>query len=270
MIPPIYVVSGGVGASAEQVVQTVLAQFQEVRQDVVMVPYVRTMEDIEPVLQAARLEKGTVVHTLVDPHLRKGLIARASQLGVVAIDLMGALLERISALSGVEPAGHPGLYRQLNQAYFKRIAAIEYTMAHDDGKDPGGWGQAELLILGVSRCGKTPLSLYLSVLGWQVANYPLVPGIDPPGELFNLDVKRVVGLDIDTWQLLQHRQRRQSQLGAPGPTAYTDPGAVEIEVEEARRFYRKHGFFVVKVTDKPVESTADEVIRLMRQHSSAG
>jgi [pyruvate, water dikinase]-phosphate phosphotransferase / [pyruvate, water dikinase] kinase len=229
---------------------------------------VRELAEIEKTLQAAHAQNGTVVHTLVDPHLRAGLVQRALQLGVCAIDLMGALLERLSSQSGMQPAGHPGLYRQLNQDYFNRIAAIEYTMAHDDGKDPEGWKQAEIMILGVSRCGKTPLSLYLSVLGWRVANLPLVPGIAPPEALFALDPLRVVGLDIDPWQLIQHRQRRQIQLGAPGPTAYTDPEAIETELKMARRIYRQHGFAVIQVTDKPVETSADEVIRLARRRES--
>jgi regulator of PEP synthase PpsR (kinase-PPPase family) len=176
---------------------------------------------------------------------------------------MGPLLERLSAVYGVQPAGHPGLYRQLNQAYFQRVAAIEYTMAHDDGKNPEDWPQADVLILGVSRCGKTPLSLYLSVLGWRAANYPLVSGLEPPGVLMAVDPGRVVGLDIDAWQLLQHRQRRQSQLGAPGQSAYTNPEAIETELEEARRLFRRLGCAVIRVTDKPVESAADEVIRLL-------
>lgn len=262
-LPPIYIVSGGAGASAEQVVQTVLAQFQGLTPEVILTPHVRQMEEIEDVLQAARARNGTVVHTLVDARLRQGLIERAAALGVVAIDLMGPLLERLSAVFGVQPAGHPGLYRQLNQAYFNRIAAIEYAMAHDDGKNPEDWAQADVLIVGVSRCGKTPLSLYLSVLGWRAANYPLVPGLEPPPQLFDLDPLRVVGLDIDAWQLLQHRQRRQSHLGAPGQSDYTSLSAIEDELEAARRFYRKWGFVVINVTDKPLETTADEVIRLL-------
>jgi len=178
---------------------------------------------------------------------------------------MGPLLDHLSKLTGIQSKGHPGLYRSLNMAYFERMAAIEYTMAHDDGKNPPGWDQADALILGVSRTGKTPLSLYLSVLGWQIANYPLVPEINPPLELTKIDPKRVVGLDIEVWQLTQHRKRRQEKLGAPGPTQYTDPEAIQVELEEARRLFRRNGFKVINVTDKPVESSADDVIRLVRR-----
>jgi [pyruvate, water dikinase]-phosphate phosphotransferase / [pyruvate, water dikinase] kinase len=259
----VYVVSGGVGASGTQLVHTALAQFPNSQVLVIPIGSVRQVEQIETALTQAQSTGGTVAHTLVDPVLRQMLIDRAQELGIAAIDLMGPLLARLSHVLGREPLIEPGLYRRLNKAYYDRVEAIEYTMAHDDGKDPSGWEKAEILLLGISRTGKTPLSLYLSVLGWKVANFPLVPEMEPPSSLFAVEPSRVVGLTIEPGQLILHRQKRQSRLGVTGASQYVDPEAVYEEVKAAVRFFRKNGFAVVNVTDKPVESTADEVLRIL-------
>lgn len=259
-LSPIYVVSGGVGASGEQLVQTVLAQFPDSQVPVIMVPHVRHIAQIEDVVTQAAANGGSIVHTMVDARARAALTRLARERGVVSIDLMGELLARLTEVLGQEPAGRPGLYRQLRRAYFERVAAIEFAMAHDDGKNPRGWPQAEIVLVGVSRVGKTPLSMYLSVLGWKVANVPLVPGLPAPSELFELNRRRVIGLNIEPGQLLVHRRQRQRRLGAPGPSAYTDPTKIHEEVEAARRLFRRGGFTIIDVTDKPIESSADEII----------
>jgi regulator of PEP synthase PpsR (kinase-PPPase family) len=267
--PPIYIVSGGVGASGEQLVYTVLAQFPESRVPVITVSHVRRPEQIEDVVTRAEATRGTIVHTLVDGPLRSYLVQLAQERGVVTIDLMGALMSRLAELLGREPAGHPGLYRQLHQDYFERVASIEFAMAHDDGRNPEGWPLADIVLIGVSRAGKTPLSMYLSVLGWKVANVPLVVGLAPPPELFQLDSRRVIGLAIEPGQLLGHRQQRQRHLGAPGPSAYTDPVAIYEEMEMARQVFKHGGFSTIDVTDKPIEASADEIIALITRRFGA-
>lgn len=263
---PIYIISGGVGASAEQVVHTVLAQFTGVNVPVLTFGSVRTVEQIYQLLDQARQAGAIVVHTLVEQPLRQALIQRATELSVPAIDLMGPLLEQLSQALECQPLGHPGLYRQLHRDYFERVSAIDFAMAHDDGKKPEDWPQAEVLILGVSRSGKTPLSLYLSVLGWKAANYPIVPGLDIPSGLYALDNRRVIGLVIDPGQLLLHRHQRQMRLGAPGPTGYIDPELVMDELKLAKEIYRRGGFTTLDVTDRPIESSADDVIRILTRH----
>ncbi len=262
-LPPIYIVSGGVGASGEQLVYTVLAQFPERRVPVITVGHVRQPEQVEDVVTQAHVTGGTIVHTMVDGRLRDYLVQLAQEQGVVAIDLVGALMSQLAELLGQEPAGHPGLYRQLHQDYFERVASIDFAMAHDDGRNPAGWSQADIVLVGPSRVGKTPLSMYLSVLGWKVANVPLVTELTPPVELFQLDSRRVIGLSIEPGQLLGHRQQRQRHLGAPGPTAYTDPAAIYEEMEAARRVFKQGGFSTINVTDKPIEASADEIIALI-------
>ena len=197
---------------------------------------------------------------MVDARLRRTLTQLAQDQDVVCIDLMGDLLSRLSEVLDQEPIGRPGLYRQLHHAYFERVAAIEFAMAHDDGQNRDGWPQAEIVLTGVSRVGKSPLSMYLSVLGWKVANVPLVKSISPPSELFQLDRRRVIGLSIEPGQLVIHRQQRQRRLGAPGPSAYTDPAAINEELEAAQKVFQRGRFTVVDVTDKPIETSADEII----------
>jgi regulator of PEP synthase PpsR (kinase-PPPase family) len=260
---PIFIVSGGVGASGQQLVQTALAQFQEVEVPVIIVPHVREVTQVEEVVNRAANSGGTIVHTLVDADLRQALVRLARDRNVVAIDPMSQLLSRLASILDQEPTGQPGLYRQLRQAYFDQIEAIEFAVGHDDGRNPDEWGQAEIVLVGISRVGKTPLSMYLSVRGWKVANVPLLTDVSPPPELFELDRRRVVGLTIDPGQLVAHRQQRQRRLGTSGDSAYTDPFKLYEEVEATRRFYRKNGFAVVDVTDKPIEESADEVIALV-------
>ena len=261
--PVIYIVSGGVGASGEQVVHTTLAQFPEGAHQVVTVSNVRSVEQLQAVVSKARPDLDTIVHTLVDRHLRHVLVSLAAERQIAAIDLMGPLMERISGVSGREPLGQPGLYRKLREDYYERVAAIEYTMAHDDGQRPDEWDQAEIVLVGVSRVGKTPLSLYLSVLGWKVANIPFVKAIPPHPKLPQLERGKVVGITMEPGQLLEHRRRRQSQLGAPGFSKYDDPTAIHEELSAALEAYRGFGFRVIDVTDKPIETSADEVIRLI-------
>lgn len=268
--PPIYVVSGGVGTSGEQLVHTVLAQFPDNDMPVIVVGNVRQVEQIDTVIAEAKNSGGTIAHTMVDAGLRSELEQRAQAAGVQAIDLMGSLLGHTAQVLGREPVGHPGLYRQLHRAYFDRVAAIEFSMAHDDGKRPEGWPSAEIVLVGVSRSGKTPLSLYLSVLGWKVANIPLILNVPPSPKLFQLDPHRVVGLVIEAGQLLLHRQQRQIRLGAPGPSDYVDPDRIYEELLSARQIFRQGGFSVIDVTDKPIETCADEIIRLIQRQAGHG
>lgn len=260
---PVIIVSGGVGASGEQMVLTVLAQFPDLTVPVITIGNVRQRREIEGAVERAARSGALLVHTLVDEQLRELLVALADEQQVEQIDLMGDLLERLSERLGVLPAGQPGLYRKLRQSYFERVDAIEYTMAHDDGRNPNGWLQADVVLAGVSRVGKTPLSLYLSVLGLRVANVPITPPVPVHPELFKLDHHKVVGLTIEAGQLLYFRRKRQARLGVSGRSDYVDPQKVLAELETAREAFERGGFHIIDVTDKPIESSADEILRYL-------
>jgi [pyruvate, water dikinase]-phosphate phosphotransferase / [pyruvate, water dikinase] kinase len=260
-LPTIYIVSGGIGASAEGVVHTLLAQFPKDAVRVTTVGNVRKKEQIAEVLRLAQSNDALIVYTLVDTQLQDYLLRESRQLQVQTIDLMGPLMDWVTQKVETAPKAQPGLYRQFHREYFDRVSAIDFTMAHDDGKNPSGWSQAEAVLVGVSRVGKTPLSVYLAVLGWKVANYPLVPQAPVPEMLFSLDPQRVFGITVEPGQLLQYRLQRQSHLGAPGRSAYVDPEAVYEEVEEASKIFRRGRFKIVDMTDKTIEMGADEIIR---------
>jgi len=261
-IGPILVVSGGAGISGEQVARTVLAQFPDADLPVIVVPHVKAKAEIRDAVKRAAGSQATIVHTLVDGALRQELLRVARAKNVVAIDLMGSLLTHMTRSLGQTPLGQPGLYRKLRQAYFDRIDAIEFTVAHDDGKRPEDLEQAEIVLVGPSRVGKTPLSVYLSTLGWRVANLPLVRGIPVPEELSKVDPRRIVGIILEPGQLLAHRRRRQMRLGA-GLSSYSDAAALGEEIEEAKLFLRSRRYPALDVTDKPIEESAEEVVALI-------
>ncbi len=259
----IFLVSGGVGAVGELLVQTILPQFQGKPVSLITVPSIRFTSQIDEVVARVKSTQSTLLYTLVDQELRSYMAEQVARQGIFAIDLMGGLLDRLADVLEQQPLGQPGLYRQLNRAYFDRVESIEYTMAHDDGRNPDTWPQADMLLVGISRVGKTPTSLYLSVLGWKVANYPLVPGLDLPIELQMVDPQRVFGLTIEPGQLLALRQQRQRRLGVPGTSDYIDPQCIFDELELAEEVFKRLRITTIDVTDKPIESTANELIRLI-------
>ena len=267
--PPIYVVSGGVGTSGEQLVQTLLAQFPDNNVPVITVGNVRQVMRIKRVVAQAKQAGGIIAHTLVDDRLRRTLIDLARDEDVAAIDLMGPLLSRLESVLKRKALGQPGLYRQFHRAYFERVSAIEFTMAHDDGQQCADWPQADMVLVGVSRSGKTPLSMYLAVLGWKVVNVPLVPEVPPPPELFKLDRRRVVGLTIRPDQLIVFREQRYARLGLAAPIDYIDPRRIGEEVQAALRVFRRGRFAVIDVTDKPIETSADEIIKLIESRAKS-
>ncbi|HON37334.1 MAG TPA: pyruvate, water dikinase regulatory protein [Deltaproteobacteria bacterium] len=257
----IYIVSGGAGTSGEQVVNTVLAQFPDNDVSVAIEGNIRLVSQIEKVVNEARECNGIIVHTLVDSMLRNTLLRLTREQGVIEVDLMGPLIERLSAMLGRAPLGRPGLYRELRKEYFDRVSAMDFAMSHDDGQSPEDWPKADVLIIGVSRTGKTPLCVYLSVLGLKAANCPIIAGVPMPEELYQMEQSRVVGLSIDPDRLLAIRSRRMKHIGSTAKTGYTDPGVIDEDMAEARRVFSKGGFFVVNMTERTIEAGADEIIK---------
>jgi [pyruvate, water dikinase]-phosphate phosphotransferase / [pyruvate, water dikinase] kinase len=266
-IIPLYVVSGGAGSLGEQVARTVLAQFDNAQVQFKIFSRILTRKPLRKILNQAEEEKAIVVHSFVDAKLRKFVKKYQKDHVLRAIDLLGELITALTKELGQEPLGKPGLYRELHKSYFDRIDAINFTIDHDDGKNPEGWKNAEIVLIGVSRVGKTPLSLYLSMLGWKVANIPLVYGIPPRQELFEVDSRRIVGLKIDPSELLRHREHRQHGLGVGFNKAdYVDPVKVFEETEAVEKFIRRSGFRMVEITDKPIETSASEVTRIVQNN----
>lgn len=261
--PTIYIVSGSTGASGTQLVRTALAQFRHEDVPVHIVPQVRHTEQVDELIARAAESQGIIVHTLVDSHLRAYLIERAEASAVQAVDLMGALLNQLADRLHEEPLNQPGRYRILHEQDLKRIDAIRFTVEHDDGQRAFDLPHAEIVLVGVSRVGKTPISVYLATMGWKVANIPLAPGVNPPEELFRIDPQRVIGLTTQTDRLVTYRQNRGHGLGLRAGSAYSNPKALIDEVEYAYDIFKKGRFSVIDTTDRSIEENADKIIALM-------
>ncbi len=260
---PIYVISGGTGIAGNNLVQALLIQYPENKVPVEIIGRVTSEDEVFDVIMKAKADKGLIAHTMVNPELRHKINELGKEFNVRVIDLMGKLAEYLDETLDVEPMVHPGLYREINHKYFDRIDSIEYTLSHDDGMSPQRLRNAEIILTGVSRAGKTPLSVYLAMYGWKVANVPLVPGVQPPKELFEVDPNRVFGLYIGASQLIAHRQKRISSWENHRSDSYVDQRAVREEIRKAMFVFDRGGFTVINVSNKPIESTANEILSYM-------
>jgi len=259
----IFVVSDGTGKTAEGVVRAALTQFDDPAVEIARHGRVRDPGQIRQVVQLARQSKGFIVHTLVSQKMRTLVLTEGRQANVPTIDLMGPMLARLSELLAVQPRSMPGLFNTFDPAYLQRIEAIDYTVRHDDGQNIADLKKAEIVLVGVSRTSKTPLSFYLGYRGWKVANVPLILGIDPPKELFSLPHKRAVGLVIKPERLAGLRQARAEYMGV-GPLGYADLDHIRKEMAFAYEvFEQRRDWPLVDVTTKPIEESAAEVVALL-------
>lgn len=266
--PPIYVISGGRGLAGNNMVQSLLIQYPENDIPVIIIPHISEESQIFDLVMQAKTDGGLITHTMVNPDFRKKMNDLCHEFGVRVVDFMGDLAGHLDNLLEVEPLKTPGLYREINQQYFERIESIEYTLSHDDGMSPQRLQNAEIILTGVSRAGKTPLSVYLAMFGWKVANIPLVSGIKPPKELFEVDPNRVFGLHISISQLIAHRTKRLKSWNNHQNELYIDEKSVREEIRHAMFTFDKGNFTVLNVNNKPIESTANEILNIMSQRFS--
>lgn len=258
----IFAVSDGSGATAERVVNAALTQFEGASVAIERRSRVRSEQQVRHVVREAAQAEGCIVHTLVLDELREEMLRAGRLHNVETIDLMGSLLARLSQQLSITPAEKPGLFRQLNKQYFRRIETMEFAFHHDDGRRVYELDEAEIVLVGVSRTFKTPLSIYLAFKGWFVANVPIIWGKNLPPPLLKLPPRRVFGLSIDPVRLAELRQAREERWGkALGD--YADLAFVRRESEYAQEIFGSHpGWRVVEVTDKPIEEIASEIVAL--------
>lgn len=259
----IYVFSGGKGLPTHSIVQSILVQYPESNIPVKIIPDIRNVDDLEKGIREVWSSGGFIVHSMVDRKIRERLVSRCREYGILEFDLVGNLFIYLTSLLKQEPLNEPGLFRKMNLEYIDRIEAIEYTIASDDGLNTQSIREADIVLTGISRTGKTPTSMYMAMLGWKVANVPLVQGIEPPKDLFLVDPDRVFGLDISTNRLLTHRKKRLADFGYDDTTSYIDPRRIRNELDYALSVFRRGGFSVVTVTNKPIESVANEIIEIL-------
>jgi regulator of PEP synthase PpsR (kinase-PPPase family) len=263
--PPIFIVSGGKGIAGHTMVHSLLIQYPNNNVPVSVIPEIQTPEKIIEVVLKAKSVMAIIVHSMVNSGQRKLLLECCQRERVREIDFMGPLADYLENELGLVSISIPGLYRKINAQYFDRIEAIEYTMNHDDGFNTNHLKNAEIILTGVSRAGKTPLSIYMSMFGWKVANVPLINNFEPPSELFEVDSRRVFGLRISTEQLIPLRIKRMKNQRLLGNNDYVDQDMVQAEVRFANQLFERGGFTVINVTNKPIETTANEIIGLISE-----
>jgi hypothetical protein len=263
----IYVVSDSTGETAERVTRASLLQFPDHSIRLKLERRVRDRGGLTAILEKAAAEGAMVVFTLVRPELRDHFNEHATKLNVRHVDVIGSLISQISNYLEADPVNIPTVDMPLSQEYFRRVEAIEFAVKSDDGKEPRNLHKADLVLVGVSRTSKTPLSTYLAGRGLKVANVPLVLGVEPPEELHQLPGFRVVGLTIDVDQLMDIRKQRLQQLGMPPDANYGLRDHVKAELEYAHNILRDNPeWIVVDVTNCAIEETATIILEALRDH----
>jgi regulator of PEP synthase PpsR (kinase-PPPase family) len=266
----VIVISDATGETAEKVVRAALLQFQADCQ-VRVYSRVRLEAEVERIVERAAETHALLVFTLVDAAERELLWQLCQRHNVDAVDLIGGLMAKLASYLTVEPQGIPGLLHTIGEDYFRRIEAVEFTVKNDDGAEPRNLPRADLVLVGISRTSKTPLSMFLANKGYRVANVPLVLGVDPPVELEQVAPDRCYGLSIQADALVKIRQVRLQHLGMPSDSSYGVREHIQRELGYAQEIFRKHPDWpVIDVTGKAIEESAADILRIAKQRARPG
>jgi [pyruvate, water dikinase]-phosphate phosphotransferase / [pyruvate, water dikinase] kinase len=260
----LHIVSDSTGETAQRLVVALEAQFPDQPFEEVRHARAETVDDLERAVRRARGRPAVVVYTLVEPELRREMRTLCRRARVHYCDLLGHPIEAVARVSGMAARMTPGARATLDTAYFRRMEAIEFAVKYDDGVGVRGLEEADVVLVGVSRTSKTPLSIYLGYLGRKTANVPIVKGIQPPPELFEIDQAKIVGLTIDASRLGEIRQARVRAMGAHA-TNYAELVEIYDELEQAEAVHRRLGCPVIDVSELSIEETAQRVIRLVER-----
>ncbi len=260
------VLSDSTGETAEKVVRAAMLQFPHSNTIIRLHTRVRTKEAARPVLEQAAREGALVVFTVVSPELREFIHASSYELKIEALDLIGSLIGKLGTFLDQQPINMPSAMLPLSDEYFRRIEAVEFTVKSDDGKEPRNFRKADLILVGVSRTSKTPLSTLLAQRGLKVANLPLVLGVPPPPELDEAPQDRIVGLMIGLDPLVEIRKARLKQLGMSVDANYGLRDQVKAELEYAARVFSQHPDWpVIDVTGRAIEESAVIILESLKE-----
>jgi regulator of PEP synthase PpsR (kinase-PPPase family) len=260
----IYAVSDATGEMAMSVAFAAMRQFKLENVNIVRKAKVLDKGRIRQVIAEAKKNHGIIIYTLVSQELRKIFHEEAEQEGVVAIDIMGPVLSVFTTFFHATPSAEPGLKYRNTKDYYKRQESVEFTVKHDDGLGLDTLNQADIVLLGISRTSKTPLSIYLAYRGYKVANIPLIRDVPFPEELKQVDSSKLVGLTVSSQKLVQLRESRLMKLGRPLSEEYANINRVNEELEYCRSVYEQlGGITVIDVTDKAIEEIASEVLLVL-------
>ncbi len=263
----LHLLSDSTGETLENIAKAALAQYDDVETLRHFWPMVRSEAHLERILQEIAQNPGLVLYTLVNPEIRRTLESRCRAMGLPAIAPLDPVNHALSNLLGQEAKARPGRQHTLDAAYFARVDAIQFTIAHDDGLLAEDWEEADILLAGVSRSSKTPTSIYLANRGYKTANIPIVVESPPPPELFDLKHPLIVGLTTSADRLIQIRRNRLLSLNQAPETSYVDQDSVSREVAYARRMFADNGWPVIDVTRRSIEETAAAIIQLCNERT---
>lgn len=264
----IFVISDATGETAEKVVRAALRQFDVGPHpiDVRLYSHLRNAELVSAVVSDAAELGALLVFTIVNMELRDTLRRLCEERGVQSVDLIGTLMGALANFFGAAPRGVPGLLHAVSDEYYRRMEAIEFTVKNDDGREPANLPRADLILVGISRTSKTPLSTYIAQKGFKVANVPLVLDIPPPVELFQCDPMRIFGLTIKPDALLQIRRARLERLKMAPDTSYGQREHILREIYYARTLFQQNPTWpLIDITGKAIEETASDILRICKQ-----
>lgn len=259
----ILVASDSVGETGENVARASLAQFNvaSMKEALIRYPYIDSEQTIDDMITVAKENDAIVVYTMVKPDVKKYMEKRMVEEEIPHIDVMGKLLDMVAERLDEKPFYQPGLVHQLDEDYFKKIEAIEFAVKYDDGKDVTGLDKADIVIIGVSRTSKTPLSQFLAHKKYKVMNVPVLPEVEPPEKLFQMDPRKCIGLVIDEDKLNKIRKERLQQLGLNDTAQYAKNERIKEEIEHFKKIVGRIGCPLIDVSDKAIEETANEIIK---------
>jgi regulator of PEP synthase PpsR (kinase-PPPase family) len=262
----VFTVSDSSGETAEAVARAALVQFPPGRASIYRLPQVRSCQQLAGLVREVSHGRALIAYTLVLPEYRETLENEARKFNIPTVDLLGPLISRIASLTATAPLSQPGRLHLLDESYFRRIEAVDFAIRFDDGKNPDGIMQADVILAGVSRTSKTPNCMYLAHhYGLKAANVPMVLGVDPPPALFQVNPRKIVGLHIDPFILQNIRTTRAQVLGMPADADYADIDRIRQEVRQAKKLFRELKCHVIDVSAKAIEETSSEVYLYLRQ-----
>jgi [pyruvate, water dikinase]-phosphate phosphotransferase / [pyruvate, water dikinase] kinase len=260
----IYVLSDSIGETAELLAKAASIQFdQYLIGEIHKYSFVSEKYQFDEIIEKASMHKSMIVYTLVKSESREYLASQSAKRNVVAIDALGPIIKVLAYLSKSEPKREVGLNRKLNDEYFEKVESVEFAVKYDDGKDPRGILKADIVLLGVSRTSKTPLSMYLAYRNYKVANIPLVPEVSPPKELFEISPKKIIGLTNDPEKLNSIRIERLKDMGMKSNSTYANMDRILSELDYAHQLFTKLRCPIINVSAKAIEETASIITSIV-------
>lgn len=259
----VIIASDSVGETGELVAKASLAQFDIDSSSDVLIryPYIDSEDNVDEVVDLAKSKEAIVVFTIITPKIRNYIKEELKKENIPSVDVMGPLMSILEGKTEETPYYEPGRVHKLDEDYFKKIEAIEFAVKYDDGKDAGGLNKADMVLIGVSRTSKTPLSQFLALKKYKVMNMPLVPEVTPPKELFEIPASKCIGLRIKSSALNKIRKERLTQLGLKDTASYAKNERIQEELDYFDSVIERIGCPVIDVSEKAIEETANEIMK---------